>query len=169
MRDPCTMRKPKPPFVPGNLPVETNNRQVRFDPKRPGRVCPMCKLYRENKDYQYARSKTCIPCKLRRVMKSERGQLAVAEARRAREKAEGLPAFTSTREGHNKYQREWYRANKMTAREHEGGIPLGKQCRQCKHYKPITEFGSWRIRICAACDGPSLDMLYRQPQRLRRE
>ena len=34
-------------------------------------------------------------------------------------------------------------------------------------YKDLSEFGSWRIRVCKECDGPTLESLIKHPPKPR--
>jgi hypothetical protein len=40
-------------------------------------------------------------------------------------------------------------------------------CMRCRRRKLYSEFGSWRIRVCLACDGPTLEEIIMNPQRVR--
>jgi len=153
------MKKPEPPSPP---PFETNT--LRFDANNPGRKCRNCREYRANDDYETPRHKNCLFCKERRVMRSLPGRVKRLEAER---KASGTPAITTTREGRAKYQRDRYR-EKRGQKENTGPRLTARMCRQCRVYKPITEFLTDWTRRCLICDGPdSWAMRWRNPQRVR--
>ena len=155
------MKKPNPLFLRGDIPTE--GEPLRFDANNPGKRCRTCRIYKANDAFQFPRMKTCIKCFLRRVRGAERGALAVEQSMLA---ASGAPALTSTREGMNAYNRERYRANMKPAKL-PLQLPTRKLCRQCQKLKPISEFGSWRIRRCLVCDGDTLERNLHSPQRVR--
>jgi hypothetical protein len=66
-----------------------------------------------------------------------------------------MPGITRTREGLNKLDRE---RKRLAAPERKPPMRVAshKLCRRCQLVKPYSEFSSWRVRVCLACDGPPL-------------
>jgi len=127
-------------------------------PFKPTRKCRRCKKSRELKDFQTHRIKTCIPCQLARA----KDTLVFNEASRIMEPAPTGPALTSTLDGMRKYKRDYARERAPSTVKPPLVTPTTKLCRRCQTRKPLSEFGSWRIRVCLACDGPTLDSLLRR-------
>jgi hypothetical protein len=66
----------------------------------------------------------------------------------------GVPVIDkSSREYANWIARTRYRANKMRPLPPPLILPKEKVCRRCSQSKPLSEFDTYRMRICKACDG----------------
>jgi hypothetical protein len=84
------------------------------------------------------------------------------------------PSILSTTEGRKFHRRRMQRARKA-AEERTKGIEVKRPwlqaekrlCRGCQKPKHPSEFGSWRYRVCLACDGPTLEDLIRNPPKPR--
>lgn len=126
-------------------------------PPKLTRKCRRCKKYRTLKDFETHHHKTCIPCQITIRLDAVR----VNEHTGKLEPKPTGPALTSTVEGRNKYERDRKRALAGSAKP-PAVMPTTKLCRRCQTRKPLSEFGSWRIRVCLACDGPTLDSLLRR-------
>jgi hypothetical protein len=126
-------------------------------PFKPTRVCRQCKKPVLVENFQTHRIKTCIPCQIKR----RRDAVVFNEHLRTLEPAPTGPALTSALDGMRKYKRDY-------ARERAGPAtpplvtPTTKLCRRCQTRKPLSAFGSWRIRVCLDCDGPTLESLLRR-------
>jgi hypothetical protein len=122
------------------------------------RHCRRCGKAVDVKNFSHPRIKTCLPCQVARA----RDALVFDEHTKTLQPARALgPALTTTVEGYNKYQREYARA-RAKKRNDPLFLPESKLCRRCQRRKPLSEFGSWRVRICLACDGPTLESLLRR-------
>lgn len=60
----------------------------------------------------------------------------------------------TSKEYTNWYHREYYRRNRMVYPEPPLFTPETKLCRRCGQFKPTSEFETYRLRVCMACDGP---------------
>jgi hypothetical protein len=137
-------------------------RKPRVEPDFPGKRCRRCGKFTRMEDFLTPRTKQCIPCQVRQREASQRFQLVQAKL----SMRENLtPGLTSTREGTRAYQNARYRSRMKPTKPPLFLTP--KLCRRCQRVKPVTEFGSHRIRICLACDGPDLETLLRNPQRTK--
>jgi len=123
-------------------------------PLKPTRKCRRCKKFRTLKDFETHHHKTCIPCQIKLR------QAGVLFHESAANPTPTSTALTSTLDGMRKYKREYARAA-MKPVKPPMVMPTTKLCRKCQKYKPLSEFGSWRIRVCLACDGPTLESLIR--------
>lgn len=122
--------------------------------------CRQCKARRPITDYQTPRHKICIPCVV------ERRNAAIWFSNPKNSPV--VPHVDASSADYNRwYQRQRYRANKMQTATTPYELPKGKLCRRCQKWKDLSEFGSWRVRICLACDGPTLEDLVRNPPSLR--
>jgi hypothetical protein len=136
---------------------------------KPTKVCRRCRKRRPLEAFETVHHKNCKLC---RIKLANMG-VAYAEHIAANpppllvEVGKGLNA---TREGMNKYNREYYRDNRMDPNRKVPRFPSKKKlCRRCQVKKKLSDFGSWRVRICKACDGPSLEDLINNPPKLRIE
>jgi hypothetical protein len=126
-------------------------------PPKPTRVCRQCKKPVLVENFQHRRIKTCIPCQIKRRLYA----VQFNEHTRNLEPVPSVPALTSTTEGRNKYERDRKRAQRAEAKP-PLVMPTTKLCRRCQTRKPLSAFGSWRIRVCLDCDGPTLESLLRR-------
>jgi len=125
-------------------------------PPKLTRRCLKCKTSKTIHDFQTPRSRLCISCHLA----LRHNAVVFDEHTRKFTPAPRVPGLTMTPEGMAKYQRERHRNRR--ANEPNLRLPLvlpkNKLCRRCQRLKPLSEFESWRVRICLACDGPPLKL-----------
>jgi hypothetical protein len=84
------------------------------------------------------------------------------------------PGITTTPDGRAYHYRMMRRARKVAEEEAKGIEPKRplyqgdkRMCRRCQTMKRLGEFGSWRYRVCLACDGPTLEDLMTNPPKPR--
>jgi len=119
-----------------------------------GKICRRCIKFREWSDYTTKRHRVCIPCHTLLI----KAHLA----------PNALHGMTVTREGMARYHRQRYRDKQgLYDVEPPKTLPASKLCRRCQRRKPLSEFGSWRVRVCLDCDGPTLEELLRDPPIIR--
>ena len=117
------------------------------------KTCRKCKRTQPIENFETPKHRQCIPCKVK--LQHTRG---IWQPQHPAANPTKAPGITSTVEGRAKYARELARRKAGPATRLPAILPVSKHCRRCQTRKPLIEFASWRVRICLACDGPSLDL-----------
>ena len=139
-----------------------------MDNSKTEKVCRQCGFSKPMKEYTSRRMRVCIPCQVERRMR------AVWFHTHKSNPEVIPPGITTTPDGRAYYTRRMQRARKI-AEEKAKGVEVKRPlyqadtrlCRRCQTHKRLGEFGSWRYRVCKACDGPSLEDLIRNPPKLK--
>jgi hypothetical protein len=139
-----------------------------MDNSKTEKICRQCRRLKPMTAYASRRMHVCTACHVQR-----RNEAVWFHTHKSHPEVVP-PSITTTTEGLNFHRRRMRRARKA-AEELAKGIepkrPLyqgdKRMCRRCQTMKRLGEFGSWRYRVCLACDGPTLEDLMTKPPKPR--
>jgi hypothetical protein len=112
--------------------------------------CVQCKQVKPIRMFDLPRHRLCTACRLHT---DDASLLAYVTGEVP---ASALWPATTTAAGHNRYQRERYRAaalqrDPLTRQLDHTAVP--KLCRTCHMMKPASHFANPRWRVCLSCEG----------------